>query len=521
MRWVRPVWTGVIWLGLPVLLAAQTYNVPLNNLTYYGFEAGLYRKDCEMHTAVKPWRVDELNNHINYDSLRTLNHHRSKFSKTWLGRKLMSRSMLQLDSAKFRIAVDPVFNLEYGRDLTNKTFHVVNTKGARIFGTIGKKVSYYSAVFETQATFMPYFDREVKAINAVPGFGRAKDFLFDNFLWRAMKVQPNGYDFAIVEGYLSYSATKWLNIQLGHDRFFIGDGYRSLFLSDAGFNYPFIKTDLTLKGWKYMMMWNSLQDISIPVPFESGFVKKWGTFHYLSYNATKWFQPAIFGAVVWGRGMANGVGGFNLRFRPINKGIIYAQILIDDLGLKELFDGSGHLSQKVGFQLGAKWHEPFGAKGLMLQAEYNTVRPYTYASSDPFIGYNHYNQPLAHPLGANFHELVGIFHYRWQDVALVYKVNFIVAGRDTGAFSFGSNVMSSTNAAYYGPNSYGNSTAQGLRTTVLFNDLNLTYTINRANNLHLALGLVHRQETSQAASEKNVFVYFSIRTMLSNIYLDR
>lgn len=521
MRWAHSIVVFVVLLNASYPVQAQTYNVPHNNLVYYGFEADLYANKCDMHTAIKPWRMDELNQHIKYDSLRTLNYHKSKFSKTWLGRKFMTRSMLQLDSAKFKIAVDPIFNLEYGRDFTNGVFHVVNTKGARIFGTIGKKVSYYSAVFETQATYMPYFDREVKAINAVPGFGRTKEFLFTNALWQVMRVQPNGYDFALVQGYVSYSATKWLNVQLGHDRFFIGEGYRSLFLSDAGFNYPFIKTDLTLKGWKYLMLWNSLQDISIPVPFESGFVKKWGTFHYLSYNATKWFQPGIFGAVIWGRGMANGVGGLNLRFRPINKGIVYSQIVIDDLGMKELFDGSGHLLQKVGFQLGAKVHNPFGAKGLMLQAEYNTVRPYTYASGDSFIAYNHYNQPLAHPLGANFHELVGIFHFRWQDVALQYKVNYIVAGRDTGAYSFGANLMSSTNAAFYGPNSYGNTTTQGLRTSVVFNDFNITYTVNRANNLHLVLGLIHRHETSQATNEKNVFVYFSVRTMLSNIYLDR
>ena len=519
MRW-RQVLALVYLMGLGSASVGQTYNVPLNNVVYYGFEADLYRKGCEFHTSMKPYRMDDLNRSIRYDSLRTLNHHHSKFSKSFIGRKIVSRSLLQLDSSRFTIAADLVFNFELGRDFVGKYNYLVNTKGARLFGRIGKRVSYYSAIFETQATFMPYMVREIKARNVVPGFGRAKDFPFNRGLWQAFKSVPNGYDFALVQGYVSYSATRWLNVQLGHDRFMIGDGYRSLFLSDAGFNYPFVKAEASFWKMRYTMLWNSLQDISIPVPFESGFVKKWGSFHYLSYNATPWLQAGLFGAVVWGRGKSNGVGGLNLRFRPFNRTIIYGQLLIDDLAVAEMFEGSGHMGQKVGLQLGTKVHAPFRAKGLMLQMEYNTVRPYTYASSDRYINYGHYNQALAHPLGANFHELVGILHYRFKDIAFVYKLNYAVIGRDTSATSFGADINKPTTEAALGQWSYGNTTGQGIGSTVLMQDINLSYTVNRVSNFYIILGLQHRQETTAVATEKNVYVYFALRTMLSNLYND-
>ena len=44
------------------------------------------------------------------------------------------------------------------------------------------------------------------------------------------------------------------------------------------------------------------------------------------------------------------------------------------------------------------------------------ARPYVYTHSTPgqtaLANYTHYNQSIAHPLGANFNELLGIGRYR-------------------------------------------------------------------------------------------------------------
>jgi hypothetical protein len=61
----------------------------------------------------------------------------------------------------------------------------------------------------------------------------------------------------------------------------------------------------------------------------------------------------------------------------------------------------------MGLQLGAKYINALGIKNLDLQLEYNRVRPFTYSHRDSVANYTHYNQPMAHPLGANFSETIG------------------------------------------------------------------------------------------------------------------
>src|SRR5690606_6397940 len=63
---------------------------------------------------------------------------------------------------------------------------------------------------------------------------------------------------------------------------------------------------------------------------------------------------------------------------------------------------------------GFRGFDAFGIKDLNFLAEYNTARPYTYAHFDPVSNYSNYGQPLAHPWGANFRELVGIVNYSYK-----------------------------------------------------------------------------------------------------------
>ena len=64
------------------------------------------------------------------------------------------------------------------------------------------------------------------------------------------------------------------------------------------------------------------------------------------------------------------------------------------------------------YRLGVKYVDAFNIKNLDLQFETNRVRPYTYSHFDSVANYTHYNQPLAHPLGANFQEYIGILKYQ-------------------------------------------------------------------------------------------------------------
>src|ERR1700749_5288849 len=55
---------------------------------------------------------------------------------------------------------------------------------------------------------------------------------------------------------------------------------------------------------------------------------------------------------------------------------------------------------------------PAGVRNLDLQIEDNRIRPFTYEHDNNVSNYTNYNQPLAHPLGANLQEFIGIVKYQ-------------------------------------------------------------------------------------------------------------
>ena len=63
----------------------------------------------------------------------------------------------------------------------------------------------------------------------------------------------------MANGHVSYQTSKHFNFQFGHGKHFIGDGYRSMLLSDNSFNYPYLK--ITTDVWKvsYVNLYSSIK----------------------------------------------------------------------------------------------------------------------------------------------------------------------------------------------------------------------------------------------------------------------
>ena len=113
-----------------------------------------------------------------------------------------------------------------------------------------------------------------------------------------------------------------------------------------------------------------------------------------------------------------------------------------NLNYQKLRAGNGWWANKFGIQIGAKYIDAFGIKNLDLQLEHNRVRPFTYSHFDSVANYTHYNQPLAHPLMANFQEVIGIARYQPAPKWLIEaKAIFYQQGRDSSAESYGSNIF--------------------------------------------------------------------------------
>ncbi len=87
---------------------------------------------------------------------------------------------------------------------------------------------------------------------------------------------------------------------------------------------------------------------------------------------------------------------------------LYGQFLLDEFSLGDMKGGEQSWKNKFGYQLGMKYYDAFSVKNLMIQAEYNHVRPYVYSHSNILTNYGHNNQSMGHLWGANFREFVGI-----------------------------------------------------------------------------------------------------------------
>ena len=144
-------------------------------------------------------------------------------------------------------------NFEGGSDFESNDNDQIstNTRGILIQGNITDKVYFRTDFYESQSFFPTYVDRMIGVTGAVPGQGKAKSF------------KEGGYDYPVVTGIVNYQATKNFNFQFGHDKMFIGNGYRSLLLSDNTAPYLFFQMGINLFENKlnYHANWASLQKL--------------------------------------------------------------------------------------------------------------------------------------------------------------------------------------------------------------------------------------------------------------------
>ncbi len=121
---------------------------------------------------------------------------------------------------------------------------------------------------------------------------------------------------------------------------------------------------------------------------------------------------------------------------------MYGQLLLDEFLLKELRAGKGWWGNKFGFQIEGKYIDVFKVKNLDVQGEVNVTRPFTYSHYDSSAGYSHYNQPLAHPFGANFIEAIGIIKYQpLPKLTTSARLIYWRQGVDSGAANYGGNIL--------------------------------------------------------------------------------
>lgn len=425
-------------------------------------------------------------------------------------------NLYEVSTKDFFLSVNPVFQYYIGKENnTDGKPLFLNTRGVTLRGKIANKIGFAAYMTDNQERDPLYVREGVAAHKAVPGEGFYKDF------------KINGYDYFDARGYITFNAAKYIDIQFGYDKNFLGNGYRSLFLSDYSSPYLFLKLNTRVWKFNYQNLFvelNTAQRLNA----DQYLPKKYAAIHHLDMGVTKWLNLGLFEAVVFGRtnhfefgylnpvifyrsaeqqngSFDNSVAGFDFKANVAGHFQFYGQFLLDEFSLTQLRAGNGWWANKYGFQLGAKYIDAFNISNLDLQVESNRVRPFTYSHTDSVANYTHYNQPLAHPLGANFQEWIGIARYqplpRWYMEA---KLIYYMQGKDTGNVSFGSNIFL-PNKPPYRTMDFGYDIGSGIRSKTALTSLLVSYEL-RPNFFIEAYGLYRQESATTVAPARHTLM---------------
>ncbi len=422
----------------------------------------------------------------------------------------------------FDLVINPMIQFKYMKESDNDETLFLNSRGVAIRGRIANKIGFAASILDNQERDPLYVQAWEDKFQSVPGAGYYKNF------------KGTGFDYFDARGYFTFNVTKYIDVAFGYDRNFIGNGYRSLFLSDFGNSTLFLKLNTRIWKFNYQNLFMELVQTEPRGP-DRLLGKKYAAFHHLDVNIGKKLNIGLFEGVMFGRtdhfefsylnpiifyrsmeqqngSYDNSVAGFDFKLNTLKQLQFYGQFLLDEFNFQQLKDDDTWWANKWGLQVGAKYINALGIKNLDLQLEYNRVRPFTYSHRDSVANYTHYNQPMAHPLGANLSETIGILRYqpapKWTVLA---KAMYWKQGLDTGSRSFGSNIFL-PNTAPPREGDYGYVIVSGIESSTTFLSFLLSYELKE--NLFIEGSLTSRKfdvPSNPSQSTSTTVVAFGIR----------
>jgi hypothetical protein len=537
----------VLLVFCPLWLSAQSNYASLNESYYHlidRYEVKSGQLSPYIFTTVKPYKRSDIVDFLDSaNSAGLFNSEADKFNLEYFQNDNWEWARPQTNDSKkpvlkyfykkksdllyvdqepdFDLHVNPVLYLGVGKDSESEDLLFINTRGIEIRGMLDKKIGFYTYLTDNQTQLPTYVSN---TITNNPNVGYYSVIPHEGF-WKPFK-EDQGYDFFQARGYVSFEATKHFNIQFGHDRFFIGNGQRSLIFSDHAPPALFLKGNVKVWKLNYMFMTSRMvADKNSTTKYPDKFVAH----HHLSINIGKKFNLGLFESVVFTDSSSfefsylnpiifyraieqqfgssdNVILGMDFKWNAFKGVSVYGQFVLDEFLLDNIKESNGWWANKFAIQAGVKYYDAFGVSNLDLQAETNIVRPYTYSHYTPYGNYSNYLQPIAHPLGANFNELIGVIRYQpIPRLNLTGKLIMMQVGRDTTAMNWGSDILKDYNTREM---DYGNTIAQGVENNVMFATFTASWQLK--HNIFVDASVVIRNSESPAPIFNNNSIVTSL-----------
>ena len=422
-------------------------------------------------------------------------------------------NFLEIDKKYFHLRVNPIIDFRIGKDTEDEELIFNNTRGVELRGGIDDRIFFYTNILETQTRFPEYIRRYVDKNEVIPNAG-----LFKKYESSVFNI-TDGYDYLNAQGFLGFNVSKHVGVQFGHGQNFIGNGMRSILLSDFATNYFYLKLNTRVWKFNYQNIFAELVAGSRSPSQDDLLPKKYTATHHLSYDITPDINIGIFETVVFSRNnqfefqylnpiilyrsIEHQIGspdnvllGLDAKWNLLNQFSLYGQLVLDEFKFDEVTGNNGWWGNKFGIQAGLKYIDAFGVDHLDLQFETNIVRPYTFTHRDSSASYTHFNQALAHPLGANFKEyLCNIRYVPVKNLIINARVAYFEQGEDELGSNWGSNLLLSHNTREL---EYGNEIGQGFTSTTLMGRLNISYQV--FHNMFVDLDYIYRSKDNELES---------------------
>ncbi|MFA6060422.1 MAG: hypothetical protein WC756_19640 [Taibaiella sp.] len=477
------------------------------------------------------WNIQQLytdsNAHTAWKPLLYTDTGYSRGEGSWLKRKLLDEHLLFYEKNGFHICADFIPDFQIGNSSRGTKTPWTNTRAFRISGNVGSKIYFEAEDFENQARFPAYVDSYISRTKVIPGSQTFR---------RNSATSP--YDFNSASARLVYMPYKMFQFDLGYGKNFIGDGHRSVLLSDWSFNYPYLKVTANYKSIQYSAMWSQyVSDVDRTLNNTFGYPRKWGQTFFLDWNFSPNGNIGLFESVIWpdqdveGRrkdlswtmaspiiflhanntpgGQANTtLTGLNAKYKILPRTHLYGQLAFSQ------FLRNSEWTNRFAAQLGLRSADVFGLKGLNINGEFNTAKPYAYAGDNRAVNYAHYNQSLAHPFGAYFTEGLIIASYQYQ--RWYVRGQAIIAQYHTDsatAVNAGHDIFKPLATASY------DQTAT-IKTNLLWWDIRLAYIINPSANLRIEAGFTFRKEDGGTTEFNDRVFMIGLRSSFRQLLYD-
>lgn len=376
------------------------------------------------------------------------------------------------DDKRDYITINPLMDLLASPKLGNVfDTALINGRGVEVQAQFSDKITLYTQVFDYQHNYTKNLDdfyAQNKVYQGITYYQRTESNLIANF-YAIGYVQAK-----ILEKKNSYS----ISTTFGHDRQFVGSGFRSLILSNFAPPSLFLQVNYSLGPFKYQNLYKELvRDMSkdtFGVLNKKFLAMHRGSLEFKKYNFELGFSEIIihsrtnnqfdanyFNPIILYRSVERDLGSpdnamlaFDFKWTPKKQWLFYGQLLLDEFTMGKVINQKNYYGNKFGQQLGVYYStnstNTNNKNQAYVQLEYNRVRPHTYSHFSS-SHYSHFNHALAHPLESNFREIALRSFFvpaSIQKLELKWVSIFAQKGQDTAGLNFGGSLFKSYRTAF-------------------------------------------------------------------------